>query len=147
MTTDEIRSLLLRSYEAYNKGDRAFVLELFHDDIEWVFNRPSESLPFPNRVAGKFAVLAALKQIDAVVETVSVAVERAVVEGDTAFIIADNTVRQRSTARIVRYKSAALHRYRDGKLIEYITFADGFDLMQQLLGREIAVPPAFPVKG
>ena len=51
------------------------------------------------------------------------------------------------TGRTIRYKCAAFHRYRDGKLIEYIAFHDGLDLMQQLLGQEIAVPAAYPVKG
>ena len=146
MTTDEIRALLHRSYEAYDKADHAFIVDLFHDDIVWTFNSPPEALPFPNRVTGKIAVLAALQRIGEAIEGVSTKLEVVVAEGDRAVAICDTTVRQRKTGRTIRYKCAAFHRYRDGKLIEYIAFHDGLDLMQQLLGQEIAVPAAYPVK-
>ena len=50
MTADEIRNLLTRSYEAFNKGERLFVLNLFHNDIEWIMHCPPEAMPIPNRV-------------------------------------------------------------------------------------------------
>lgn len=147
MTTDEIRTLLHRSYQAYDKGDGAFISELFHDDIVWMFHCPPESLPFPNRVSGKIAVLAALKRIGESVEGISTKLDVVVVEGDRAVAICDTTVRQRQSGRILRYKCAAFHRYKNGKLIEYLAFCDGLDLIQQLLGREIPIPAAYPVKG
>ena len=75
MTTDEIRALLHRSYEAYDKADHAFIVDLFHDDIVWTFNIPPEALPFPNRVTGKIAVLAALQRIGEAIEGVSTKLE------------------------------------------------------------------------
>ena len=144
MTSDDIRNLLCRSYESFNSGDRSFVLSLFHDDIEWIMYSPPEALPIPNRVQGKFAVLAALKRIDSVIETVRTDLELVMVEDDRAVAICDNTLRQRESGRIMRYKSAAFHRYRDGQLIQYQAFFDGFDILQQALGREIPVPQVYP---
>src|SRR5437868_14750168 len=95
MTSDEIRNLLLRSYEAFNKGERLFVLDLFHSDIEWIMHSPPEALTIPNRVQGKFNVLAALKRIDDVVEAVRTDLELVMVEGDRAVAICDNALRQR----------------------------------------------------
>jgi ketosteroid isomerase-like protein len=146
-TNDEVRDLLIRSYEAYDKGDGAFIFNLFHDDIQWTFHSPPEALPCPTRVSGKTAVLAALKRMGEAVEGVSTKLELVVVEDDRAVAICDTTVRQRKTGRVMRYKCAAFHRYRGNKLIEYSVFYDGLDLMQQLLGREIEVPAAYPVKG
>ena len=83
MTTDEIRAFLHRSYEAYDKADHAFIVDLFHDDIVWTFNSPPEALPFPNRVTGKIAVLAALQRIGEAIEGVSTKLEVVVAEGDS----------------------------------------------------------------
>lgn len=144
MTPQDIRDLVYLSYKAYERGDRAFVLDLFHDDIEWRFFSPPEALPIPNQVKGKGPVLAALKKIDEAVETVRNELELVMVDGDRAAVICDYTVRQRASGRIMRYKMAAFHRYSGGKLIEYSAFADGFDLVQQALGRVIEVPEAYP---
>jgi ketosteroid isomerase-like protein len=144
MTSDDIRDLLRRSYESFNKGERLFVLDLFHDDIEWIMHSPPEALPIPNRVQGKFKVLAALKRIDDVIEAVRTDLELVMVEGDRAVAICDNALRQRSSGRMMRYKSAAFHQYREGKLIQYQSFFDGFDILQQALGREIPVPQVYP---
>lgn len=143
MKSDEIRALLHRSYDAFNKGERLFVLDLFHDDIEWIMHSPPEAMPIPNRVQGKFNVLAALKRIDDVIEAVRTDLELVVVEGDRAVAICDNAMRQRGSERIIRYKSATFHRYRDSKLIQYQAFFDGFDILQQALGREIPVPQVY----
>jgi hypothetical protein len=59
-------------------------------------------------------------------------------------VICDRKLRQRATGRVMRYKVAAFHRYRNHRLVEYMAFADSFDMMQQALGRTIEVPPSFP---
>jgi ketosteroid isomerase-like protein len=139
MTPDQIRELVRLSYAAYDRGDRSFALNLFHDDIEWTFYCPPEALPVPNRVKGKSAVLAALKRIDEVIEIVRDEIDVVVADEDLAAVICDRAVRIRANGRVMRYKVAAFHRYQDGRLIEYISFVDGFDLLQQTLGREIPV--------
>lgn len=144
MTSDQIRELVLKSYEIYDRGERASFVDLFDDDIEWSMYLPPEAMPFPNRVRGKFAVLQALKRVDEVVEIIRNEIEILVVEGDRAAVICDRSLRLRANGRVIRYKTAAFHRYRNGRLFEYIAFADGLDLMQQSLGREIIVPQAFP---
>lgn len=144
MTPEEIRQLVYRSYEAYDRGERTFVLDLFDDDIEWTFYSPPEALPIPNRVRGKLSVLAALKKIDEVVENIRNDLQLVLVDGDRAAVICDRSLRQRASGRVMRYKLAAFHRYRNGRLVEYTAFADGMDLIQQALGREIELPPAYP---
>ncbi|MBM3529608.1 MAG: hypothetical protein FJX62_16090 [Alphaproteobacteria bacterium] len=144
MTADQIRELVRLSYAAYFDGDREAFVDHFHDDIEWQFYSPPEALPIPNRVTGKVAVLAALKRIDEVVEMVDDKLEVVVADVDRAAVVSNRAVRLRANGRVLRYKVAAFHRYRDGKLIEYTAFLDGFDLLQQTLGREIAVEQAYP---
>jgi ketosteroid isomerase-like protein len=145
MGAEDIRRLVQASYDAYARGDRAFAADMLDNDIEWTtMFAPSEALPVPNRLHGKAEVLAALKQIDEAVELVRNEIVLLMVDGDRAAVICDRTVRQRSTGRVLRYKVAAFHRFRDGRLIEYQAFSDSFDLLQQALGRVFEVPAAYP---
>lgn len=64
--------------------------------------------------------------------------------GDRAAVICDRKLRQRCTGRAMRYKVAAFHRYRSGRLVEQMAFADSFDMMQQAFVRTIQLPPSFP---
>ena len=105
---------------------------------------PPEALPFPNLLRGKAEVLKAIQKVDEVVEVLGNDLEVVVVEGDRAAVICDRKLRQRATGRIMRYKVAAFHRYRNGRLVEYMAFADSFDMMQQALGRTLEVPLSFP---
>jgi ketosteroid isomerase-like protein len=100
-------------------------------------------LPIPNIIKGKAAVLAALKRIDDVVEIIGNELLLVMVDGNRAAVVCDRALRQRATGRVMRYKVAAFQTYRDGKLIEYLAFADSIDLIQQELGYELKLPAAY----
>jgi ketosteroid isomerase-like protein len=144
VTPDRIRELVVMSYKAYDAGNRDFIVDLFDDDISWTFYSAPQAIPFPNRLRGKAEVLAALKATDDVVQLLKNEVERLVVEGDTAALILDQTLKHRATGRILRHKLAAFQTYRRGRLVEYVAFADGIDRLQQALGRELDLPDAYP---
>jgi ketosteroid isomerase-like protein len=143
MTDDELRDLVYRSYAAFDQGDRAFVIDLFHDDIAWRMLAPPEALPIANRIKGKSQVLAALKRIDDVVEIVRNELQLVMVDGHRAAVVCDRVLRQRATGRVMRYKVAAFQTYQDGKLIDYLAFADSVDVLEQELGHELELPAAY----
>jgi ketosteroid isomerase-like protein len=143
MTAEELRELVYRSYEAFDRGDRDFVVGLFHDDIQWRMLAPPEALPIPNVVKGKSQVLAALQRIDEVVEIVRNELLLVMVDGNRAAVVCDRVLRQRASGRTMRYKVAAFQTYQDGKLCEYLAFADSVDLLEQELGRELVLPAAY----
>jgi ketosteroid isomerase-like protein len=144
VTPDEIRELVRRSYAAYDRGARESIFDLFDDDVEWRMFCAPEALPFPNHLKGKTEVLKAIQKVDELVEVIANELELVVVEGDRAAVICDRRLRQRGTGRVMRYKVAAFHRYRNGKLIEYMAFADSLDMMQQALGRTLQLPQSYP---
>jgi ketosteroid isomerase-like protein len=143
MTPDSIRQLLERSYAAYASGDRGLLIDLLHDEVEWTLHSPPELLPVPNRIKGKANLIAAFRKIDEVVEIMRNDMQLVIVENDRAAVVVDCTLRQRATGRVLRYKMAAFHRYRDGRQIEYQGFLDSVDLMQQTIGRELDLPDAY----
>lgn len=144
MTPEEIHRLVRLSYAAYDRGARQAIFDLFDDDIEWRMFAPPEALPFPNHLRGKAEVMKAIQTVDELVEVLGNDLDVVVVEGDRAAVICDRKLRQRATGRVMRYKVAAFHRYRNSRLIEYIAFADSFDMMQQALGHSIQLPSSCP---
>jgi ketosteroid isomerase-like protein len=143
MTPDSIRKLLELSYAAYDRGERSFLIDLLHDEVQWTLHSPPESLPVPNRIIGKANLLAAFQKIDEVIEIMRNDMQIVIVENDRAAVVVDCTLRQRATGRVLRYKMAAFHRYCDGRQIEYQGFMDSVDVMQQTIGRELELPDVY----
>lgn len=143
MPKEIIRELVYRGYEAYALGHREFVVDLLDDDIEWTFHGPPEVLPVPNHLRGKAAVLAAYKAIDDVTELLGHKLGLVLVDGEHAAIIGETKSRHRASGRILQYKFAAFHLYRNGRLIQYQCFADTIGMAQQLLGRFLDLDSAY----
>lgn len=60
-----------------------------------------------------------------------------IVEDDRAAIMADISLTQLATGRLLRFRAANLIRVAGGKVIEFREFADSFDQAEQALGRLI----------
>jgi ketosteroid isomerase-like protein len=143
MPKEIIRELVYRAYEAYELGHRDFIVDLLDDDIELIFNGPSEIFPVPNRVRGRAAVLAAYKTIDETMELLGNKLELVLVDGEHAAVIGERSLRLRASGRIINYKFAAFHLYSNGRLIKYQSFVDTIDMAQQVLGLKMELP-AYP---
>jgi len=143
LAIESLREHILSNNKRYTAGERAFVVDLLHEHVDWRCFITSEALPVPNRVIGKWHVIEAWKKIDAELELLRNDIEVLVVEGDRAAIVYDRTLRQRKTGRVIRLKVGAFKRFQDGKLIEYQEFGDGLELLEQSLGRSLDAPEAY----
>ena len=65
--------------------------------------------------------------------------EIVIVDGDRAAVMSDVSFTQRATKRILRFRIANFLRFQDGKLIEFREFVNSFDVVEQALGRELAL--------
>lgn len=140
---DSLRDRILRTNAAYTRGERAFIVDLLHERIDWRMNISPETLPVPNHVIGRWHVIEAWRKIDAELELLKNDIVTLVVEGDRAAVIYDRTLRVRKTGRAIRLKVAAFHRYENNKLIECQEFGDGLELLEQTIGRSIDAPLAY----
>lgn len=143
MATESLRETILERNRRYTAGDRAFIVDILHEHIDWRCHMTPEALPVPNRVIGKWHVVEAWKKIDEELELIRNDIELLVVEGERAALVYDRTLRQRKTGRVIRLKVAAFQRFEGGKLIEYQEFGDGLELLEQTLGRSLDAPAAY----
>ena len=143
MATETLREQIIRLNKAYSAGERTFLVDTLHENIDWLCYISAEALPIPNRVIGKWHVIEAWRKIDAELELVRNDILFLVAEEDRAAIIYDRALRQRKTNRVLRLKIGSFHRYQDNKLIESQEFGDGLELLEQTLGRSINAPSAY----
>jgi ketosteroid isomerase-like protein len=54
-------------------------------------------------------------------------------------VMSDVAFKQRSTDRTLRFHIADFLRFRDGRIVEFREFTNTFDLVEQALGRMLAI--------
>ena len=139
MAESDTRAVVRELYDAYERRDFARVAALIHDDIDWIIYGPVAVFPFAGSRKGRAAVLEALAGIAEHYVLESYKREIAVVDGDRAAVMSDVSFTQRATGRTLRFRLANFLRFADGRVIEFREFANTFDVVEQALGREIAL--------
>jgi ketosteroid isomerase-like protein len=124
-------------FDAYEKRDFDDFARLIHDDIDWVIHGPMAVFPFAGLRRGRPAVLQALAGMALSYSLDNYVPDLLIVDGDRAAIMADVSLSQRATGRILRFRVANFLRIQDEKLIEFREFADSFDQVEQALGRVV----------
>ncbi len=139
MAESDTRAVVRELYDAYERRDFVRVAALIHDDIDWIIYGPVAVFPFAGSRKGRAAVLEALAGIAEHYVLESYKREIAVVDGDRAAVMLDVSFTQRATGRTLRFRLANFLRFADGRVIEFREFANTFDVVEQALGREIAL--------
>ena len=137
MSEGGTRKTVRALFDAYEKRDFDQFARLIHDDIDWVIHGPMAVFPFAGLRRGRPAVLQALAGMALSYSLDSYAPDFVIVDGDRAAIMADVSLSQRATGRILRFRVANFLRVQDEKLIEFREFADSFDQVEQALGRVV----------
>lgn len=133
------RAVVMAIQDAFRRADYPRMAALYDDDIDWLFHGPSSIFPEIGHRRGKAAVFRSFEQLNTLYHFERHVTDQLIAEGDWAAGIADVTMTQRGSGRIIRCRVASFHRVRDGRLIEYRGFCDTFDAVEQTLGRELSV--------
>jgi len=135
----DTRTIVRDLYDAYGRGDGQRVAQFIDDDIDWAIYAPVDVFPFAGVRRGRAAVIETLAGIAAAYALESYRPEIIVVDGDRAAVMSDVHFVQKATGRSLRFRLANFLRFRDGRLIEFREFANTFDVVEQALGRELAL--------
>lgn len=135
--TGAARAVILEIQDAFRKGDYARIAAHYHDDVDWVFYGPPSVFPDVGRRRGKVEVFKTFQSLNAMYRFERHVTDHSIAQGDWAAGVADVTLVQRTSGRVISCKIASFHRVRDGKVIEYRGFIDSFDAAEQVLGHEL----------
>lgn len=133
------RAVVLAIQDAFRASDYVRLAALYDDEIDWLFHGPVSIFPEIGHRHGKAAVFRGFERLNTLYHFERHVTDQLIAKDDWAAGIADVTMTQRATGRIIQCRVANFHRVRDGRLIYYRGFCDTFDAVEQTLGRELPI--------
>jgi uncharacterized protein len=131
------RQRVLNFLEAFYAGDIESALARCSDDVDFLANAPVDILPHMGHRRGKAEVRQMWRTVHARYSSMRYEVPTIVAEGDKVAVIIRVFFRKRSNDRIVQFDLAAFYTVRDGRIVEIREILDTFDLVQQVLERDV----------
>ena len=132
------RQRVLNLLELFYSGDVEGALARCSDDIDFVANAPIDILPHMGHRHGKAEVRQMWQTVHARYSSMRYEVPIIVAEDDKVAVIIRAFFRKSSNDRIVQFDIAAFYTLRDGRVSQIREVMDSFDLVQQVLERDVA---------
>jgi uncharacterized protein len=138
MTGASNRESVLDFLNVLYSGDIDGALARCTDDVEALANAPIDILPHMGHRRGKAELRGMWEAVRARYSELRCEVSNLVVEGDKAAALIRVFFRKSLNQRMVQFDIAGFYTLRDGKIAHIREVIDTFDLVQQLLERDIA---------
>jgi ketosteroid isomerase-like protein len=138
MVEDLHRQRVLNFLEAFSAGDVEGALDCCSDDVDYKANAPIDILPHLGRRHGKAEVGEMWRTVHARYSDMRYEVPIIVTEADKVAATIRAFFRKRSNGRVVQFDIAAFYTFRDGRIAEIREIMDTFDLVQQVLERDLS---------
>jgi ketosteroid isomerase-like protein len=138
MPEDLNRQRVLTFLDVFYSGDVEAALARCSDDIDFVTHAPIDILPHLGHRHGKAEVSAMWRTIHARYSDMRHEVPFIVAEEDRVAASIRVFFRKRVNGRIVQFDLAAFYTLADGRIVKIHEIIDSFELVQQILERDIA---------
>ena len=132
------RQRVLNMLETFYSGDVEGALDRCTDDVDFIANAPIDILPHMGHRRGKAEVGEMWRTIHARYSSLRHEVPIIIAEGDKVAAHIRVFLRKSRNDRIVQFDFAAFYTIRDGRICEIREIMDTFDLVQQVLERDVA---------
>ena len=132
------RQRVLNLLDEFYTGDIEGALSRCCDEVEFIANAPIDILPHMGHHHGKAELRQMWTTIHSRYSSMRYEVPTIVAEGDKVAAILRVFFRKRSNDRIVQFDLAAFYTLRDGRVVQIREVIDTFDLVQQVLERDVA---------
>jgi uncharacterized protein len=138
MAEDLNRQRVLNFLDTFYSGDIEGALGRCSDDVSFVANAPVDILPHMGSHHGKAEVRTMWETVHTRYSAMRHEVPILVAEDDKVATLIRVYFRKRQNDRIVQFDLAAFYTLRDGLISEIREILDSFDLVQQVLERDVA---------
>ena len=138
MTDGPNRQRVLDFLDVLYSGDVEAALARCTDDVEFLANAPIDILPHMGHRRGKAELREMWNAVRARYSELRCEVPILVTEGDKVAAIIRVFLRKSINQRMVQFDVAGFYTLRDGQISQIREIIDTFDLVQQLLERDVA---------
>lgn len=132
------RQRVLNFLDVFYAGDIEGALACCSDDVEFFANAPIDILPHMGHHEGKDAVRAMWQTVQKRYSSMRYDVPIIVAEGDKVAANIRVFFKKSTNNRIVQFDIAAFYALHDGRITHIREIMDTFDLVQQVLERDIS---------
>jgi uncharacterized protein len=138
MTEALHRQRVLNFLDVFYSGDIEGALSRCTDDIEFIANAPVDLLPHMGHRHGKAAVREMWTTVHARYSELRCEVPILIIEGDKVAANIRVFFRKRGNQRMVQFDIAAFYTFREGRIAEIREIIDTFDMVEQVLERDVS---------
>ena len=132
------RQRVLNMLDAFYAGDIEGALSRCSDDVDFVANAPVDILPHMGHRHGKDEVRKMWQTVHSRYSSMRYEIPSMVAEGDQVAVRIRAFFRKRRSERIVQFDMAVFFTLRDGRITRIREIMDSFDVVQQVLERDVA---------
>jgi uncharacterized protein len=137
MVEDLHRQRVLHLLEAFYKGDIEGALSRCSDDVDFFSNAPIDILPHLGHHKGKDEVREMWKTVHKRYSSMRYQVPIIIAEGDQVAVHIRAFLGKRSNNRVVQFDIATFYVFRDERIAKIREIMDTFDLVQQVVERDL----------
>jgi uncharacterized protein len=138
MVEDLHRQRVLNFLDAFYSRDIEGALDRCTDDVDFIAFAPIDILPHMGHRHGKAEVRQMWEIVHARYSSMRYEIPIIVAEGNKVAVNIRVFFRKSSNGRIVQFDLAAFYTLRDGRIAQIREIMDSFDLVQQVLERDLA---------
>ena len=138
MSEELNRQRVLNFLDVFYSGDIEGALARCTDDIEFTANAPVDILPHMSHRRGKAAMREMWTTVHARYSELRCEVPILVAEGDKVAANIRVFFRKSNNQRMVQFDIAAFYTFRDGRIAQIREIIDTFDMVQQVLERDVS---------
>jgi ketosteroid isomerase-like protein len=132
------RQRVMALLDDFSSGDLEGALARCTDDVDFLTHAPIDILPHMGPRRGKAELREMWQTVQTRYSGIRYEVPIVVAEGDRVATYLRAFFRKRSNERIVQFDMAVFYALRDGKVAQIREIIDSFDLVQQVLERDIS---------
>jgi uncharacterized protein len=132
------RQRVLNMLDTFYAGDIEGALARCTDDIDYLASAPIDILPHLGHHRGKAEVREMWRTVHSRYSSMRYELPVIVAEGDKVATHLRAFFRKRSNDRVIQFDIAVFFTLRDGRIAQIREVMDSFDLVQQILERDLA---------
>ena len=138
MTVEKLnRQRVLHQLDAISRSDLEAALSCCTDDVDFLTHAPIDVLPHMGPCHGKQELGEFWRTVQERYAEIRYEVPQIVAEGDAVAAYLRVFFRKRSNDRIIQVDMAVFYTFRSGQVAQIREIIDSYDLVQQVLEREI----------
>ena len=147
-TSSVSRAVVEAFYQALANRDMDAIAAYLDEQVVWTISGPVDILPYCGERVGKSSVMKLLMHDSpGFLSDRRFVPNTMLIDGNNAAVLARLTATKREDGNAISYRIAHFIKFRNEKVVEYMSIIDSFDAVEQMLGYNLDTHDGHRVEG